>query len=270
MRTLRTRLHDFLYDATTRRWAYQRLAGLLFQAGLVRFGALYCTYVPDAFFVFRRHPEWNELLARFMRRNRSNNGGDIPRMLAFILNIQQVLDEKIPGDFAELGVWRGNSAAILAAYAGRSARRVFLFDTFTGFTARDLQGIDRVHDRKFFDTSLELVRRTIGAEDQHCTYVKGYFPDSVGEEHRNRHYAVVSLDCDLYEPMRAGLEFFYPLMPRGGIFLLHDYSNLLWAGAKLAVDEFCEARGEFLVLVPDKSGSAFFRKAKDYDSLVDR
>jgi hypothetical protein len=72
----------------------------------------------------------------------------------------------------------------------------------------------------------------------------------------------VSLDCDLYEPMKAGLEFFYPRMTRGGIFLLHDYSSFSWNGAKKAIDEFCGQSGEFIVLMPDKSGSAFLRKAR--------
>jgi O-methyltransferase len=60
--------------------------------------------------------------------------------------------------------------------------------------------------------------------------------------------------------MKAGLDFFYPRMPRGGLFLLHDYSSLCWPGAKQAVDEFCRATGENLLLMPDKSGSAFIRK----------
>ena len=73
---------------------------------------------------------------------------------------------------------------------------------------------------------------------------------------------MVSLDCDLYAPTKAGLEFFYPLMEKHGIFLLHDYSSLHWEGSKRAIDEFCELNNEKLILIPDKSGSAFFRKNK--------
>jgi len=62
--------------------------------------------------------------------------------------------------------------------------------------------------------------------------------------------------------MKAGLEFFYPRMSRGGILMLHDYSSLFWDGAKKAIDESCNKNGEYVVLMPDKSGSAFIRKSK--------
>jgi hypothetical protein len=73
--------------------------------------------------------------------------------------------------------------------------------------------------------------------------------------------SVVNLDCDLYQPMKSGLEFFYPRMPLGGIMFLHDYSSLYWDGAKLAVDEFCAETGEFIVLMPDRAGVPFFGEA---------
>jgi hypothetical protein len=62
--------------------------------------------------------------------------------------------------------------------------------------------------------------------------------------------------------MKAGLEFFYPRMARGGLLLLHDYSSLHWEGARQAVDEFCAANGEFPILLPDKSGSALIRRGR--------
>ncbi len=68
--------------------------------------------------------------------------------------------------------------------------------------------------------------------------------------------------CDLYKPTKVGLDLFYPRMSRGGIFFIHDYSSQIWNGAKMAVDEFCAMTGEFIVLMPDKSGSAFLRKVK--------
>ena len=41
---------------------------------------------------------------------------------------------------------------------------------------------------------------------------------------------------DLFEPTRAALEFFYPRMSPGGIFLIHDY---LWSeGIRNTVQEF--------------------------------
>ena len=223
---------------------------------------VYLAYHPDSHCDFASHPEFGDLLARFTAHNLPNNGGDIPRLWSFILNIKQILTEGIPGDFAELGVWRGNTAAVLAYYAETSGRTVFLFDTYDGFEKKDLVGIDASKKFEFADTSVELVKSVVGTEHSRCHYVKGHFPGTISDEHQRSTYAAVSVDCDLYEPMKAGLEFFYPRMSRGGVFFLHDYSSLYWDGAKKAIDEFCRKAGEFVILLPDKSGSAFLRRTK--------
>jgi len=224
---------------------------------------LYLAYQPDSQAIFGAHPEFDLLFERFVKTNKINNGGDIPRLWCLLLNLKQTIDEGIEGDFAEVGVWRGNTASVLAHFASRNNRQVFLFDTFEGFSPADIHGIDSsINVANFRDTSMALVADVVGTEIECCHIVKGYFPSSLTDSHTARKYAVVSLDCDLYEPIKAGLQFFYPLMPKGGIFFLHDYSSMHWAGAKLAIDEFCKESSEFIVLMPDKSGSAFLRKTK--------
>lgn len=226
----------------------------------------YRSFLPDSLFVFDLHHEFRQLATRFFAHNRTNRG-DLPRLTAFILNIKQVLADGVAGDFAELGVWRGNTAAVLAHYAALAGRQTILFDTFEGFDRKDLNGIDRQKGVEFQNTSLELTASVIG-ERTGVKFVKGYFPDTVTDEFRAQRFAVVSLDCDLYVPMKNGLEFFYPRMEQGAIFLLHDYSSGSWEGAKRAIDEFCAATGEYLILMPDKSGSAFIRKSQRPENHV--
>ena len=222
---------------------------------------IYTTYLPDSLYLGRQDGAFNSLVKRFCAHN-PDNGGDLPRLIAFMLNIEQVLKEGVPGDFAELGVWRGNTAAVLAHYATVGGRKTILFDTFSGFDARDLTGIDADQGMYFWDTSVTLAEDVIGCVGS-VEYVKGYFPDTISDGHRERRYAVVSLDCDLYAPMKAGLEFFYSRMNKGALFLLHDYSGERWSGCIKAVDEFCAASGEQVVLIPDMAGSAIIRKAKE-------
>jgi hypothetical protein len=59
--------------------------------------------------------------------------------------------------------------AYLADFAARSEKKLFLFDTFSRFDARDLVGIDRGRKLEFNDTSIEFVRETVG-NDQVTTY----------------------------------------------------------------------------------------------------
>jgi hypothetical protein len=206
-------------------------------------------------------PDRIDLYRRWIRGNKINNNGDTSRFMGLMLNLRQLLDEKIDGDFAELGVWKGNSAAILAAYAAKSGKRLFLFDTFSGFDTRDLVGEDEGKKLEFEDTSIDFVRETTGHDDI-TTYVKGFFPESITPEVTQQKFALVHLDCDLYMPMKAALEFFYPRMPIGGMMILHDYSSGCWEGSTRAIDEFYKATGEHVTLWPDKSGTAMIRKSR--------
>lgn len=221
-------------------------------------------YYPDSTPSF---PNLRELYLRWIRGNKTNNNGDASRFMALMLNLRQLQAEGIEGDFAELGVWKGNSAAILADYAAKLEKRLFLFDTFSGFDQRDLVGIDQQHKLEFADTSVDYVRQTVGHPDI-VTYLQGFFPETITDEVRGRQFALAHIDCDLYEPMKAALEFFYPRMPKGGMLILHDYSSGTWEGATRAIIEFYEATGEHVALWPDKSGTAMIRKSRATESVT--
>jgi Macrocin-O-methyltransferase (TylF) len=252
------RLVDLLKDI--RLSIYRLQCALRFQLhawGPKRGLATYLGYYPDG---LPSTPALRELYRKWIRGNRTNNNGDAARFISLVLNIRQLLEEGVDGDFAELGVWKGNSAALLAYFASGSNRRLFLFDTFSGFDQRDMVGLDESKPLEFADTSLEYVQETVGQSGV-TTYLKGYFPDTITDEVRQTKFAIAHVDCDLYEPMKAALDFFYARMPRGAMLILHDYSSGAWSGAKAAVDEFCQATGEFVSLWPDKSGTAVIRKS---------
>ena len=223
---------------------------------------LILTYTPDSIVHFKAYPHIYDLYEKFRKFNRANNGGDINRLISIVLNVEKVLDEdNVQGNLAEVGVWKGNTACLLAYYAHEYERKCFLFDTYTGFDSRDLKGVDEKSNKgSFDDTSLEIVKSVIGSEAlDTCEFLRGYFPESIPDYLDKEKFAVVSLDCDLYKPMKAGLTWFYPRMQNGSIFLLHDYSSRFWEGSKKAIDEFCSETNQQVILLPDKSGSAFIR-----------
>jgi hypothetical protein len=222
-------------------------------------GPVHVAYHPDVAYELQQMPEVRLLYESWTAGNRRGNGGDLARLYALILNITHCLADGVAGDFAELGVWRGNSAAVLAHFAARHDRHVYLFDTFTGFDARDLRGVDEHRPTQFQETSVDAVRKTVG-NDSCTTYVPGFFPESVTPAAEAATYAVVHLDCDLYAPTRAALEFFYPRLSSGGVLLVHDYASGIWPGVTQALDEWRAVSGELLVLLPDKSGTAIIRK----------
>jgi hypothetical protein len=121
--------------------------------------------------------------------------------------------------------------------------------------------VDSEQHIHFTDTSLAGVQKLVGTES--VTYVQGFFPESARNINITmpQTVAVAHIDCDLYAPMKAGLEWFYPRLSPGGITLLHDYSSGHWPGATQAVDEFFKHLPDKPILAPDKSGTAIVRKA---------
>ena len=241
---------------------YARVLHFSQRSGFLFFNRLWKAYTPDSIARKKLHPEVFELYEKFRKNNKGNNGGDIARLLALMLNVKHVLErDNIAGNLAELGVYKGNSAAVLAYYGYRNNRTCYLFDTYSGFDQRDLNGIDASVDSGIFsNTSIEGVLGVIGQPYcDACEIIQGYFPKSVPDNLADQKFAVVSMDCDLYQPTKAAFDWFYPRMDDGAIFLLHDYSSGIWPGATQAIDEFCTETSQHLILLPDKSGSAFIR-----------
>lgn len=173
------------------------------------------------------------------------------------LLLRTIEEAAVPGDFAELGVYRGSTARLIHHYA--PDRMLHLFDTFEGFTAKgaasELQKTAvRVAPSAFSDTSLEAVRAYISPRNANVVFHRGYFPEAVPPALASHRFAFVHLDADLYEPIIEALRFFYPRMADQGIILVHDYNA--WPGARKAVDEFLSHRREVPIAMPDKSGSA--------------
>jgi hypothetical protein len=188
------------------------------------------------------------------------NVGDISRFYFFSLAFDQLQKENVVGDVAELGVYRGNTASLLAKMARRLGTTAFLLDTFEGFSKTDLRGIDAGQKMQFTDTSLEAVRDLVGADS--VRFIKGHFPGTASEL-PDTSYCLVHIDCDLYAPIYSALEYFYPRMLPGGYLIVHDYSSLAWDGAERAVDEFFSDKPECLIPLTDGAGSVVIRKARE-------
>jgi hypothetical protein len=186
--------------------------------------------------------------------------GDISRFYFFCMAFDQIHKEGLPGDLAELGVYRGHTATMLARSARRLGRVAYLLDTFEGFSSSDIKGVDANQPVQFTDTSLEAVRNLVG--DDSVEFIKGHFPDSVTSLPETS-YCLVHIDCDLYAPIKSALQYFYPRIVSGGFLIIHDYSSLAWDGAERAVDEFFADKPEAIVPLTDGAGSVVIRKIRE-------
>lgn len=182
------------------------------------------------------------------------------RFFFFCLVCDQIEKEGLKGDLAELGVYKGNTAILLATLARRIGATAYLLDTFGGFDASDLQGIDSDKRMEFEDTSLGAVRSLVG--EANVRFVAGHFPASSGQIPADRRFCLVHLDCDLYAPFSAALAYFYPRLVPGGFLVMHDYLSLHWNGAEQAVDEFFADKPEAIIPIPDGAGTVVVRKCR--------
>ena len=171
-------------------------------------------------------------------------------------NLAQFLMQTMPldGKLIECGCWKGLSSYVMCNYMRKHdstfmGKDFLIVDSFEGLS--EPSEFDRIADLAVtgkeeksgqpvgsFAASLQEVKNTLSNFPE-ITYFKGWIP-SVFKDLPEAKYKFVHIDVDLYEPVHASIEYFYPRLVDGGIIVFDDYGSLYWPGAKKAVDEYCE------------------------------
>jgi len=165
----------------------------------------------------------------------------IKSRIVFLEKLSELFNEQSKeGSVAECGVFQGEFACEINRVFPK--KRLYLFDTFTGFDKRDIAVEEKNNFSKYGEahlstTSEELVLSKLPYKEN-AIIKKGYFPETA--EGIEDTFCFVNLDFDLYQPTLAGLEYFYPKMVAGGIILVHDYFSDGYKGVKEAVKKFSE------------------------------
>jgi len=190
---------------------------------------------------------------------------DYFRFRTFEFAAEMLRQDGVPGDVAELGVFRGTFSALINAHF--PDRELYLFDTFEGFGSNEAaKEIDQGRCNDSFliaheDTTVERALKSLPYPEK-ARVCKGLFPDTVTEEAQKARYVFVSLDVDFEESTYQGLKFFYPRMSDGGMIFVHDYHTYYLEGIRKAVGRYEEEIGFRLKKLPiaDKSGSLIIIK----------
>lgn len=184
---------------------------------------------------------------------------DYVRYATLGLCFEEIMKNEVPGNVAEVGVYKGDFAKRLNTIF--NDRRLYLFDTFEGFTQQDItveqQNGFSNGNQDFSDTSIRLVESKM-PYPQNCIFQKGYFPQTA--EGINDQFCFVSLDADLFLPIYEGLNFFYPRLQPGGYIFIHDFNNDQYKGARKAVQQFCKENHTHYSPIPDNGGTALITK----------
>jgi O-methyltransferase len=148
---------------------------------------------------------------------------------------------RLDGEMAEIGVYRGGTAKLLAHIGDATGREVHLFDTFAGMPTTDVHRDLHVAG-DFADTTLADVKRFL-AGHRSPVFHAGEFPETASAV-REKRFSLVHVDVDIAASVEACCAFFYPRMVPSGILLFDDYGFTSCPGAKLATDEFFGGKPE--------------------------
>jgi len=184
---------------------------------------------------------------------------DPARIQSLNLLASEIIEREVPGEIAELGVYRGDFARRISSLF--PDRKFYLFDTFEGFDERDLAS-ESEQDLKtnFGDFSRVTVRKVLSRipHPLQCVVKQGYFPESLNGLEES--FSFVSIDTDLFKPTYEGLCYFYPRLSPGGYIMVHDYGPRRYHGIKKAVRQFSNEYKIPYTPLSDMNGSVVFGK----------
>jgi len=188
--------------------------------------------------------------------------------------VETILDDGIPGDLIETGVWRGGATILMRAILkarGVTDRLVWVADSFAGLPPPDTarypsdEGIT-LHQFPQLAVPLERVRenfRRYGLLDQQVRFLKGWFRDTLPAAPIER-LAVLRLDGDLYESTIQALDGLYRKLSIGGFVIVDDYGNV--PACRQAVHDFRAEQGITDAIQPIDWGGVFWRRsATEFD-----
>ncbi|MFV2017277.1 TylF/MycF family methyltransferase [Micromonospora sp. LOL_023] len=164
--------------------------------------------------------------------------------------VTDVIEDQVPGDLIETGVWRGGACifmrALLKAH-GETDRVVWVADSFRGLPrpapARHADVEDALWKEPFLAVPLERVQenfRRYDLLDSQVRFLPGWFEDTLPKAPIDR-IAVMRLDGDLYDSTMVALDSLYPKLSDGGYVIVDDYHAV--RGCRHAVDDFRRAHG---------------------------
>lgn len=149
--------------------------------------------------------------------------------------ITAVVQQNVPGDLIETGVWRGGAAIFMRAVLkalGDTERTVWLADSFAGLPppSPDLYPADKGADfhlsNDVLGVSLEDVKANFERYellDDRVRFLKGWFKDTLPTAPIDK-LSVLRLDGDLYESTMTALDSLYPKLSIGGYTIIDDYA----------------------------------------------
>ena len=163
------------------------------------------------------------------------------------------LDELgVEGAAADLGCGYGDVSWQLNALMPE--RKLYLFDTFTGYDQRDIEQEKELSDAKagqfaYSPQELENAQERLLLRmpaPERVSVMQGWFPETAMELESEK-YALVHIDTGLYAPTYAGIQYFLPRMSKGGVIFVSGYEDGKSISVRKAIADLEKKYGAFLM-----------------------
>jgi O-methyltransferase len=170
---------------------------------------------------------------------------------------------KLPGDFVECGVFRGDMSWMITQCVDlRSAgKKFYLYDTFAGLDPR-YPGESKLPKASQFaqfsagEYGAQDIESQVRARFQAMDYVvvtKGVVPDVLHEVAPER-IAFMHIDMNSPKAEAGALDVLFDRVSPGGIIVFDDYGWIQFEAQKESADRFMAARGQIIMELPTGQG----------------
>ena len=163
----------------------------------------------------------------------------------------------VEGDFVEFGCYKGDTSLMLAELlveksVDKRVKKLWIYDSFEGLPEKSASDESVLGENfkggELFVTKREVKERFLRAGLPVPVIKKAWFSDLTTDDLPVR-VAFAFLDGDFYESIRDSLRLVGPLMARGSVMVVHDYTNLALPGVEKAVDEWMKGDEDFEIIL---------------------
>jgi len=180
----------------------------------------------------------------------------IGRMYSMYKATEYIINNNIPGDIVECGVWKGGSmmvSALTLLKMNDSSRILYLYDTYEGMnkpTEKDVRNYDhkpalniwKKSQEKGFNrwdyAPLDEVKNnlySIKYPHNNIKFIQGKVENTIPNIIPEK-ISLLRLDTDFYESTYHELIHLYPRLSLNGVLIIDDYGY--WKGQKEATDKY--------------------------------
>jgi hypothetical protein len=157
----------------------------------------------------------------------------------------------VPGDFAEIGVFRGETFQKLALHSHNQGKVSHAFDSFTGMAEPGAHDGTQYPRGKFDIGGSEqfiALMNEAGVSRTHYQIWPGYIPQCFESVPASLRFSLAILDVDHYQPTADGIAWLAPRITCGGILALDDYVESQNTLATKAIKEFLTQKPDFDII----------------------